>query len=184
MSASMAAVRVAVRLKAADPAARTALLTLERLMPADCPLVLDRYDLWEFDTEPGKGDMVGGILGRFTDIVNPNKQVYAILDDGGLLDGEDPSLTWVSVEVEDHGSSASDSWSSVVARAGYRVFSVRSKVLWRLGFAGCTTPADALRKAGAVAVAVTRTAGLLANPVSQTALVRLSSGAAGELALN
>jgi hypothetical protein len=184
MSAVRATVRVAVRLKAPDPAARTALLTLERLMPADSPRRLDRHDLWEFDIDPGDEALIEGILDRFTDIVNPNKQIYTILRDGGLMDGEDPSLTWVSVEVEDHGSSASDSWSSVVARAGYRVFSVRSKVLWRLGFSGCTTPAEALRKAGAVAVAGTRTTGLLANPVSQTALVRLSSGAAGELALN
>jgi hypothetical protein len=184
MSAARTTVRIAVRLKAPDPAARTALLTLERLMPSECPLRLDRHDLWEFDFEPGDEGMAAAILSRFTDIVNPNKQVYTILGEGGLLDGEDPSLAWVSVEVEDHGSSASDSWSSVVARAGYRVFSVRSKVLWRLGFAGGTTPSEALRKAGAAAVAESRTAGLLANPVSQTALVRLSSGAAGELALN
>ena len=43
----MEKILVAVRLKAPDPSAMTALSTLRRVMPDECPVELDRYDLWE-----------------------------------------------------------------------------------------------------------------------------------------
>lgn len=167
----MTTFRIAVRLRAPDPAARTALLALSRVMPAECPAVLSRYDLWEFDVQSGGIEVVEGILGRYPDILNPNKQESLVLGGGPLLPGEDASTTWISVEISDRDSGSSAGWSSVIGRAGFPVTGVRCKVLWRLGYRGGASPEGLLEKARAVAVSVTRSRGLLSNPVSQTAEV-------------
>lgn len=166
----MTTFRVAVRLRAPDPAARTARLALSRVMPAECPATISRYDLWEFDVESGGLETVEGILSRYPDILNPNKQ-ESILLGREPLPGEDPSAAWVSVEVSDRDSGSSAGWTSVISRAGFPVAEVRCKVLWRLGYSGGGTPGESLEKARAVAVSVTRARGLLSNPVSQTARV-------------
>ncbi|NLP05527.1 hypothetical protein GX411_06230 [Candidatus Fermentibacteria bacterium] len=166
----MTTFRIAVRLRAPDPAARTARLALSRVMPAECPAILSRYDLWEFDVESGGLEVVEAILGRYPDILNPNKQESLVLG-GEPLPGEDASMTWVSVEISDRDSGSSAGWSSVIGRAGFPVAEVRCKVLWILGYPGSATTGEVLEKAGAVAVSVTRSRGLLSNPVSQTARI-------------
>lgn len=179
----MSLVRAAIRLLSADPAAVTGLIALRRSMAGKCPAAMARYDLWDFEGGPGLLESVEQILVRYTDILNPNKQECFFLPDTGALPGEDPSLIWISVEVIDNSSSASETWTSMVARAGLAVSSVSCSVLWRLGFDAGLAVEDALAFARDVAVSTTRSSGLLSNPVSQSVRIRLAcipGEAAGE----
>jgi len=174
----MSVVRAAVRLRSADPAAVTGLLALRRSMPGQCPEALARYDLWSFEGDGDLESTVSELMSRYTDMLNPNKQERFILPDKGLLPGEDSGLIWVSVEVTDDCSSSSETWTSVVARAGFPVARVTSSVLWRLGYDPSIGPGRALALAREVGVSVSRSMGLLSNPVSQSAAIRLAQEAA------
>lgn len=177
----MSRARVAIRLRSADPAAVTGLLALRRSLPGMCPAALARYDLWDFEGGPGLEQDVDGILSRYTDILNPNKQERIRVPGSGLLPGEDPGLTWVSVEVSDDCSSASETWTSVISRAGYGVTSVSFSVMWRLGFDPSLPSGTAMAYADEIAVSRSRKGGLLSNPVSQSVRIHLAS-APGEAA--
>jgi len=164
----MERVFVAVRLKSPDPGAATALTTLRRVMPDSAPVQLSRYDLWEFDMNPGSSDAVVGMISHFTDIVNPNKHLSFILTPGEPPPGENPGLSWTGVLVRDHSDSRSMNWSMLLARRGFPVERVRWGVLWRFGFEAGTGEIGAL--AMKASVSGSRDSGLLANPVSQEAL--------------
>ena len=170
----MEKVLIAVRLKAPDPAAVTAEYTLRRIMPDQCPVRLDRYDLWEFDVSSGGRDTVSDAVSHFTDIVNPNKQKYTFVD-SGLLPGEDPDLVWVGVMISDHDSSTSENWTSVMGKRGFPVESVRFETLWRLAWPAGTSLSEAREMALAVSTSRSRESGLLGNPVFQ----RITLQAAG-----
>jgi hypothetical protein len=175
----MAVVRAAIRLKSSDPVAGTALRALSRAMPDSCPEALSRYDLWEFDL-PGGREEVLAILARFPDILNPNKQ-ECFFPEEGLLPGESPSLTWVSVEVSERSGSTGSTWSQVIGRAGFELRGLRLLTLWRLGYPSAVGSARALEAAGETAVSVSRNRGLLSNPVSQSAEVSAALSGARSL---
>jgi hypothetical protein len=164
----MEKILVAVRLKAPDPSAMTALSTLRRVMPDECPVELDRYDLWEFTVEAGGRGTVTEVVEHFTDIVNPNKQKYSFVEEGtDLFPGEDPDLTWRGVVVSDHDDSLSANWTAVMLRRGFPVTGVAWSTLWRMAWPSGTGFSDAGRMALAVSTSVSREKGLLGNPVSQ-----------------
>jgi hypothetical protein len=177
----MSTLRAAIRLRSSDPSAVTGLLALKRSMPESCPSAMNRYDLWTFEGGNDLEEAVRRLAASYTDILNPNKQELCMLPEEGLLPGEDGSLVWISVEVVDDLSSASETWTSVVARAGYPITSVACSVLWRLGYDPRAGVDGALSRARGVGISVTRQSGLLSNPVSQSARIRLAS-APGEAA--
>lgn len=158
---------IAVALRAADPAATTALEALRRVMPDDAPESLLRFDLWEFGSLEDRSG-AQKLVSAYTDIVNPNKQVYGFVENGMPPLPRD-GRTWVCVTVEDLCSSSSESWTGLLERAGFGSGQVRIGVLWALGYAAGTAADEAVEKAGRVAVSVSRRQGLLSNPVSQTA---------------
>lgn len=167
---------LAVSLKSPDPAAITALGALQRFMEPDCPTRMLRYDLWEFET-PAYADRqrIMEAVAGYPDIINPNKQR------GSFLDGELPAvaedgIVWVGVRVEDVSSAASGNWTTILSRSGLAIDSVQLGVLWMLGYPPGTEPGEAARRAGSIATAVDRSRGLLANPVSQRAIVIGSEG--------
>jgi hypothetical protein len=164
----MERVYVAVRLKSPDPGAATALTTLQRVMPDSAPVQLSRYDLWEFDMKPGTAGAVSGMIAHFTDIVNPNKHLSFILNQGQPPPGENPGLLWTGVLVRDHSDSRSMNWSRLLPRRGFPVASVKWGVLWRFGFGADSGDIGAL--AMKASLSESRDSGLLANPVSQEAL--------------
>jgi len=165
-------IRIAVKLKAPDPAAVTAEYTLRRLMPAECPVCLERYDLWEFHVSRGGRESVSEVVGHFTDIVNPNKQKFIFLEEASsiplTLPGENPELTWVGIVISDHDNSISENWTSVMVKRGFPVEKVRFETLWRLAWPSGTPPLRAEAMAMAVSESTTRNSGLLGNPVSQS----------------
>lgn len=160
---------LAVTLKSPDPAAVTALGALAGFMPQSAPAAILRYDLWEFEAA-GDRDAVLRTVGGYPDILNPNKQRGVFLD-AGLPPVPSGDLVWAGVRVEDVESGASEAWTKLLSRAPSGISSVRLSVLWLLGYPAGTSPAEASARAGEVSVAVDRTHGLLANPVSQRAFV-------------
>jgi hypothetical protein len=166
----MSTVSIAVMLKAPDPAAVTALSTLGRVLPEDCPLELHRFEQWEFSGPACSGEAVTSAVGTFDDIMNPNKQIWVILG-REALPGEDPELVWCSVVVTDREDSISENWTSILARRGFPFEKVVHSVLWRLGFQSGTPAGEVSRRSLAVAVTSRRESGLLANPVSQSVSV-------------
>ncbi len=165
--------RMAVSLRAADPAAVTAAETLRRTMPRHAPAELGRYDHWEVRLREGGSGELRRMVERTDEMANPNKQVWTELTGCRTLPGEDPSLTWVSVLVTDVVDSVSENWTALLSLR-YPVESVRLSVLWRLGYPEGTPEEEALDRAEAVAVSRDRRGGLLANPVSQRVVVRTS----------
>ena len=161
-------IRVAVGLKAPDPAALTALRTLRRLMPDQCPVKLDRYDLWEFQVRSGGRETVSEVVNHFTDIVNPNKQKYSFVEEGeSLLPGEDPALIWTGVVISDHDDSLSANWTAVMEKRDFPVDSVDFGTLWRMAWPAGTDAASAEEMALSISTSTSRERGLLGNPVSQ-----------------
>lgn len=160
---------LAVTLKSPDPAAVTALGALAGFMPQSAPSSVLRYDLWEFESELDR-NAVQEAVGCYPDILNPNKQRGVFLDDGlpPLPAGD---LVWVGVRIEEVSSGASEAWTRLLSRSQACISSARVSVLWLLGYPAGTSPAEASARAGEVSVAVDRTRGLLANPVSQRAFV-------------
>jgi hypothetical protein len=168
-------IMVAVRLKAPDPAAITARDTLRRFMPAEYPLQLDRYDLWEFQVRSGGRETVTEVVNHFTDIVNPNKQKYCFIEETGtLLPGEDPSLVWAGVVITDHDNSVSENWTAVMEKRGFPVAGVAYGTLWRLAWPSGTAHARAEEMALSISTSTSRESGLLGNPISQ--LISLQRG--------
>lgn len=165
---------LAVTLKSPDPAAVTALGALAGFMPQSAPSAILRYDLWEFESECGR-DAVRDAVGCYPDILNPNKQRGSFLD-GGLPPLPPGDLVWAGVRVEDIDSGASEAWTKLLSRSPACISSVGLSVLWLLGYPAGTSPAEASARAAEVSVAVDRTRGLLANPVSQRAYVVEAGG--------
>lgn len=168
---------LAVTLKSPDPSAITALGALTGFMPGSAPARILRYDAWEFEAD-GDRDSIIRTVDRYPDILNPNKQR------GVFLDAELPpvagdGLVWVGVRVMDISSGASEGWTSLLRKAGTGISSVKLSVLWLLGYPPGTAAGEAVRMAEEAAVAVGRTRGLLANPISQAASVVLMDGSAG-----
>jgi hypothetical protein len=166
----MSTVSIAVMLKSPDPAAVTALATLGRVLPADCPLKLHRFERWEFSGPDCRHEAVSTAVGHFDDIVNPNKQAWVFLE-SGPLPGDEPTLVWRSVVVTDREDSLSENWTSILSGKGFPFERVVHSILWRLGFSAGTQAAEASRRSIAVAVTSSREGGLLANPVSQSVRV-------------
>lgn len=164
----METVFLAVGLKAPDPEAATALVTLERVLPVYAPRRLSRYDLWEFVLLRGNGETVREMVSHFTDILNPNKHHGFLLTPGQPVPGETPELQWTGVRVRDHRDSLSENWSRLLSRRGFPVERVKWGVLWRFGYPLETS--DPQTFAMKAALSGTREEGLLANPVSQEAL--------------
>lgn len=163
----MSEISIAVRLKAPDPEAVTALATLERLSPDICPAALERFDHWRF-TGPGvTREAVEEIVSHYPDIVNPNKQLWSFTRDGLPSRGRDAELRWTGVLITDRVDSVSENWSRIISGKGFPAVSVRYSVLWRLGFPPDTPEDEAGERTMALAVATHRQRGLLANPVSQ-----------------
>lgn len=161
---------IAVRLKAPDPAAVTALVTLRQIAGKICPLRLNRYELWEFSGVGESDDMAISIVEKYEDIVNPNKETYIILRDYPLP-GENANLVWVSVLISDKVDSRGESWLDILVRGGYELEKLSHGVLWRLGFPAGTSLSSAEMNAREIAVTTDRKHGLLGNPISQNILV-------------
>ncbi len=163
----MKKVQIAVRLVTPDPAAVTALSTVKAMRLQMPPLAIHRYELWEFETAEGREKTISEVVGHFTDIVNPNKQTWAFVEEGSVLAAENTELVWVGIVIRDYEDSVSANWTDLLKRRGFPVESVRWGVLWRLGYLKNTDEALARKMALDLAVSHTRTGGLFSNPVSQ-----------------
>ena len=106
---------IAVRLKAPDPEAVTALNTISSMGIPLPPAKLDRYDVWEFETDTEDQRTVRDIVGHFTDIVNPNKHLWYFAVPGETLPGQSGDYNWTGLLVADSDDSVgatSGTWGS------------------------------------------------------------------------
>ncbi|MEA3265463.1 MAG: hypothetical protein U9P42_00775 [Candidatus Fermentibacteria bacterium] len=163
----MESIQIAVRLKTPDPQAVTALNTIKAMRLQLPPIRLQRHELWDFDLHSGGREVVSEVVGHFTDIVNPNKQLWFFTEKEVLLPGENPELQWVGVVVRDHTDSVSRNWTDLLKRRGFQVDSLSYSVLWRFGYLKDTDEALAGKMALDLSVSNTREGGLFSNPVSQ-----------------
>jgi hypothetical protein len=163
----MTDVSIAVRLKAPDPAAMTALSTLKRINPDTCPERLERFEHWRFIRPLDGKRTVERIVSHFHDIVNPNKQSWNFSGGSGSIHSGDEELVWTEVLVTDKVDSISENWTDILIRNKYEVEKVMYSVLWRLGYASGTSMAEARERTLALTVTSYRDHGLLANPISQ-----------------
>ncbi len=163
----MTEVSIAVRLKAPDPAAITALSTLKRINPDKCPGRLERYDFWRFINPIDGKRTVEKIVSHFHDIVNPNKQSWSFSDTSGSHPSPVEELVWIEVLVTDKVDSISENWTDILRRNNFEAERVMYSVLWRLGFPSGTSMTDARERTLALTVTSHRDHGLLANPISQ-----------------
>ncbi len=163
----MESIQIAVRLKTPDPQAVTALNTIKAMRLQLPPIKLQRHELWDFELHSGGREVVSGLVGHFTDIVNPNKQFWFFTEKEVLLPGENPELQWVGIVVRDHTDSVSKNWTDLLKRRGFPVDSLRFSVLWRFGYLKDTDEALARKMALDLSVSNTREGGLFSNPVSQ-----------------
>ncbi|MEN8208957.1 MAG: hypothetical protein ABFR50_06875, partial [Candidatus Fermentibacteria bacterium] len=108
----MGSISIIVRLKSPDPAAMTAMSTFRRIYPEKCPDSLERYDHWRF-VNPVRGrETVTGIVSRYHDIVNPNKQTWAFINEPGKpSDLSNNGIVWIDVLVTDRIDSVSENWT-------------------------------------------------------------------------
>ena len=163
----MDSIQIAVRLKTPDPQAVTALNAIRAMRLQLPPLKLQRHDLWEFEVSRGGRNAVSELIGHFTDIVNPNKQLWLFTEKDSSLAGEDPELQWVGIVVRDYVDSVSENWTDLLKRRGFPVESLRYSVLWRFGYLKDTDEALTKKMALDLSVSNTRAGGLFSNPVSQ-----------------
>ena len=163
----MTEVSIAVRLKAPDPSANTALSTLKRINPDKCPDRLERYDYWMFVNPIDGKRTVEKIVSQFHDIVNPNKQSWSFSDTRSSHHSHDEKLVWIEVLVTDKVDSISENWTDILRCSNYKTERVLYSVLWRLGYPSSISMADARERTLALTVTSHRDHGLLANPVSQ-----------------
>ena len=161
-------ISIVVSLKAPDPAVLTVMSTFRRIYPESCPDSLERYDYWSF-INPGMGrETVSGIVSRYHDIVNPNKQTWSFIDESDNPDGRtDDGMVWIDVLVTDRIDSVSENWTAIFRRNNCDVEGVLCSVLWRFGFASGVSYDDARDRVMNLTVSTYRDHGLLANPVSQ-----------------
>ncbi|MCK5131085.1 MAG: hypothetical protein KAR40_02910 [Candidatus Sabulitectum sp.] len=163
----MDSIQIAIRLKTPDPQAVTALNAIRAMRLQLPPLKLQRHDLWEFEVSSGGRNAVSELIGHFTDIVNPNKQLWLFTGKDFSLAGEDPELQWVGIVVRDYVDSVSENWTDLLKRRGFPVESLRYSVLWRFGYLKDTDEALTKKMALDLSVSNTRAGGLFSNPVSQ-----------------
>ncbi len=163
----MGNISIVVSLKAPDPAAMTAMSTFRRMYPETCPDSLERYDYWCFMNPRQGRETVNGIVSRYHDIVNPNKQTWTFIDDINKLAGSDDSMLWIGVLVTDIIDSVSENWTAILRRNSCEVEGVLCSVLWRFGFAPGISFDNARNRVLDLTVSTSRDHGLLANPVSQ-----------------
>ena len=164
----MGNISIIVKLKSPDPAAMTALSTYRRIYPETCPDSLQRFDYWCF-MNPGQGrETVSGIVSRYHDIVNPNKQTWSFIDEfSAPVDRSGDRMVWVDVLVTDRIDSVSENWTAILRRNTSEVEGVLCSVLWRFGFASGISYDNARSRVLDLTVSSYRDHGLLANPVSQ-----------------
>ena len=163
----MDSIQITVRLKTPDPQAVTALNTIKAMRLQLPPVKLQRHELWEFEVADGGRDTVCDLVNHFTDIVNPNKQMWMFPEKNSSLTDEDTELVWVGVVVRDFSDSVSSNWTDLLKRRGFPLNSLRYGVLWRFGYMKDTDEALAAKMAMDLSVSNTRTGGLFSNPVSQ-----------------
>ncbi len=164
----MGNISIIVRLKSPDPAAITAMSTFRRIYPETCPDSLQRYDYWCFMNPRQGRETINGIVSRYHDIVNPNKQTWSFIDESGDPDDQsDDSMIWIDVRVTDRIDSVSENWTAILRRNSSEVDGVLCSVLWRFGFAPGISYDNARSRVLELTVSTYRDHGLLANPVSQ-----------------
>jgi hypothetical protein len=164
----MGNISIIVRLKSPDPAAMTAMSTFRRIYPETCPDSLERYDYWCFMNPDQGRETVSGIVLRYHDIVNPNKQTWSFIDElSNPSERSDDSMVWVDVLVTDRIDSVSENWTAILRRSSCEVEGVLCSVLWRFGFASGISYDNARKRVQDLTVSNYRDHGLLANPVSQ-----------------
>ncbi len=164
----MGNISIIVRLKSPDPAAMTALSTFRRIYPEKCPGVLERCDYWCFVNPVQGRETVSGIVSRYHDIVNPNKQTWSFIDEFSKPpDPSDNGMVWIDVLVTDRIDSVSENWTAIMRRSDCEVEGVLCSVLWRFGFASGISCDDARNRVLELTASTYRDHGLLANPVSQ-----------------
>lgn len=161
-------ISIAVRLKSPDPAAMTAMSTFRRIYPETCPDSLERYDYWCFLNPCLGRETVSGIVSRYHDIVNPNKQTWSFIDEiSEPGDRSDDRMVWIDVLVTDRIDSVSENWTAILRRNNCEVEGVLCSVLWRFGFTSGISFDNARNRVLDLTVSTYRDHGLLANPVSQ-----------------
>ena len=173
---------LAVELKSADPVALTAAHALtHRLGFGKVLAELRRMDLWRLRVEaagiPDALALAGSWITGSNRFVNPNKHVYELSARGGEGAGSagrgSGRVAWVVA------TSEPDLDGEAAARlirdrfGGRELVEARRAVAWMLRFAPAVNPAEVRRLAESMAVARSRTRGLLANPHFQpVAIVR------------
>ena len=164
----MGNISIIVKLKSPDPAAMTAMSTFRRIYPEECPDSLERYDYWCFMNPVQGRETITGIVSRYHDIVNPNKQTWSFIDEfSDPEDISDDSKVWINVRVTDRIDSVSENWTSILRRNNSEVEGVLCSVLWRFGFSSGISYDNARNRVLDLTVSTHRDHGLLANPVSQ-----------------
>lgn len=163
----MIKLRIAVRLKAPDPAAVTALNSIHGMGLQLPPVKLLRYEIWEFELSEGNSSTVSEMVGHFTDIVNPNKHLWAFVDSSTRLPGQTDDLKWTGVTVSDKEDSTGANWTGILKRRGFPVESVYTGTLWMFGYLKELDDSLVEKLAMDLAVSGSRTGGLLSNPVFQ-----------------
>lgn len=191
--ALIADLTLTVALRSADPTALTAAHALtHRLGYADVLAELERRDLWRLRMQAaGMADalaLAGSWVIRSSLFANPNKHIYELAatrgGSGATTARGSSRVAWVVAwsEPDLEGEAAV---RLIHARFGGRELeSVRRAVVWMLRFTPSVDPARVPRLADEIAVARTRTRGLLANPHFQSvAVVRAPSPAAAGAAV-
>ncbi len=163
----MSVISIAVRLKAPDPEAVTALNAINGMGLQLPPAKLARYDIWEFSLETGGEETLREIVGHFTDIVNPNKHLWSLAEPGKNLPWQDDSMNWTGVLVSDREDNRGNNWASILKRRGFPVEAVHRRTLWMFGYLREIDDSLAAKLAMDLSVSGSRTGGLLSNPVSQ-----------------
>lgn len=163
----MSSTVLAVRLKAPDPAASTAMGAIRSMGMQLPPVKLLRFDIWDFTLIDGGTGAAAEIVGHFTDIVNPNKHIAAYVSPGEKLPGESDELNWTGILVTDRPDSIGINWTGILKRRGFPVESVRCGVLWKLGYLADVDDSLAAGMTMDLAVSRSRGSGLFSNPVSQ-----------------
>jgi hypothetical protein len=169
-----------VELKSADPTALTAAHALtHRLGFGKVLAELRRMDLWRLRVDaagiPDALALAGSWITRSNRFVNPNKHVYELSARGGESSaGRGPGrVAWVVATSEPDLDGEAATRLIYDRFGGRELVEARRAVAWMLRFTPATNPGEVRRIAEAMAVARSRTRGLLANPHFQpVAIVR------------
>lgn len=163
----MTTCRIAVKLKSPDPQAVTALNTIQGMGLQLPPVKLNRYDLWEFELPSGDRSTTTEMVSHFTDIVNPNKQIWTFADPSEPLPGVSEDLKWTGVVVSDTEDARGANWAGILKRRGFPVSNVKTGVLWMFGYLKELDDSLVGKLALDLSVSESRTGGLLSNPIFQ-----------------